>query len=402
MSTGASDVVVIGAGVFGAAAALELRARGWAVTLVDQGPLPHEAASSTDVSKMIRMDYGSDAFYHELAERSLDGWEAWNAAWDQPLYHPEGFLVLAPGPMVPGGFEYESYRVLRERGYEPERIGAPLLRERFPAWNAARYPDGYLSPRGGWAESGEVVRWLLRSCADAGVHRVDARLDRLLDEGSRIRGVRLDDGTELSAGHVVVCAGAWTPVLLPWLAGLLRPVAQPVVHFGVDPDDYRGPHFPPFAADTSGSGWYGFPALADGRLKLGHHGAGTVVHPDERGTVPDEHIERARAFLEQSLPDLVDAPVVGTRICLYCDAVDGDLLIAPDPDREGLVIAAGGSGHGFKFAPMIGPLVADAVEGRDNEWNHRLGWRTSAAPGAEQARFVEDGHDKTSNLRDET
>ena len=396
MTVQPGNVVVIGAGAFGATAALELQARGHTVTLVDQGPLPNEGASSTDISKMIRMDYGSDVYYHELAERSLDGWDAWNTAWDRPLYHPEGFLVLAPGPMEPGGFEYESLRVLRERGYDPERLSEEILRDRYPVWNASKYPDGYMSPRGGWAESGEVVRRLLGSCADAGVRFVEGRLDHLLERGSQVRGVRLADGTELDGDHVVVSAGAWTPVLLPWLGDLLRPVGQPVIHFGVEaPDDYRGPHFPPYAADTSGSGWYGFPALADGRLKLGHHGDGTVVHPDDRGTVSAAHIERARAFLAESMPTLADAPVVGTRICLYCDAVDGDLLIAADPDREGRVVASGGSGHGFKFAPMIGPLVADAVEGQKNPWDHRFRWRTSASPGAEQARFVERGQDTT-------
>ena len=254
-----------------------------------------------------------------------------------------------------------------------------------------------MSPRGGWAESGEVVRSLLRSCADRGVQFVEGRLSHLLDAGSRVSGVRLTDGTELDADHVVVSAGAWTPILLPWLEGLLRPVGQPVIHFGVErADDFRGPHFPPYAADTSGSGWYGFPALSDGRLKLGHHGNGAVVHPDDRGTVSDAHIRRARAFLAEAMPTLVDAPVVGTRICLYCDAVDGDLLIAADPAREGLVVASGGSGHGFKFAPMIGQIVADVVEGRANRWSHRFRWRTSAAPGAEQARFVESGNDTTS------
>lgn len=394
VSRNPEGIVVVGAGAFGATAALELRARGHTVTLVDRGPLPNEGASSTDISKMIRMDYGSDVFYHELAERSLDGWDAWNESWDRPLYHAEGFLVLAPGPMQPGGFEYESLRVLRERGYEPELLSEAVLRERYPAWTASRYPDGYLSPRGGWAESGEVVRRLLASCADAGVTFVEGRLERLLDEGSRLIGVRLDDGTEVAARHVVVCAGAWTPILLPWLGDILHPVAQPVIHFGVtEPDEYRGLHFPPYAADTSGSGWYGFPALEDGRLKLGHHGDGTIVHPDDRGAVSDAHIDRARAFLAESLPDLVDAPVVGTRICLYCDAVDGDLLIAADPDREGLVVASGGSGHGFKFAPMIGGLVADAVEGRQNRWSERFRWRTSGSRGAEAARFVESGHD---------
>ena len=390
------EVVVVGAGVFGAATALELASRGHRVTLLDRGPIPHEDASSTDVSKMIRMDYGSDVFYHELAEASLDGWERWNADWPRPLYHADGFLILSSDPMQPGGFEYESYRVLRERGYEPQRIGGAELSRRFPAWNGDRYTDGYLSPRGGWAESGEVVRQLLRLCEKGGVRTRTATFSEIVASGSRVRGVLTRGGDEIPARSVVVCAGAWTPILLPWLGKVLKAVAQPVLHFGVDnPDEYRGARFPPFAADIAGTGWYGFPALDDGRVKLGHHGGGTEVGPDRRGRVGEDHIARARAFLAESIPGLADAPVVGTRVCLYCDTFDGDLLIDRDPDREGLVVASGGSGHGFKFAPVIGQMVADAVEGRPNQWGERFRWRTAGERKTEEARLRTHGGSRT-------
>jgi glycine/D-amino acid oxidase-like deaminating enzyme len=382
--------VVVGSGVFGAAATLELTIRGYDVTLVDRAAAPHPDASSTDISKMIRMDYGSDVFYHELAEAALDGWDTWNEAWPRPLFHAEGFLVLAPGPMREGSFEFESLRVLRERGYRPERLDSSTLAARFPSWNAGRYPDGYVSPRGGWAESGAVVSRLLELCRDAGVRRVTGTFEALSSTGSRVSGVRLAGGRTIEAPHVVVAAGAWTPGLLPWLGGLLRPVAQPVVHFGVERSEtFRGPAFPPFAADISGSGWYGFPALADGRLKLGHHGDGHEVDPEDRGEVSEKHLARARRFLSESIPSLAEAPVVGTRVCLYCDSVDGDLIIDRDPDREGLVVASGGSGHGFKFAPVIGGIVADALEGRENRWGRRFAWRAATVRRTEEARMTE-------------
>jgi glycine/D-amino acid oxidase-like deaminating enzyme len=391
LSSSPPEVAVIGAGVFGAAAALELRRRGREVVLVDQGSLPHPDASSTDMSKMIRMDYGSDRFYHELAEASLDRWDRWNEAWARPLYHDEGFLVLAAGPMEPGGFEYESRRLLMERGYAAERIGGVSLVERYPRWSGDAYADGYLSPRGGWAESGAVVGWLLDECRTAGVRFLDARFQGLRMRASTVEGIRLDaGGTEelLDVPEVVVCAGAWTPKLLPWTGGLLRTVAQPVVHFGVaEPDEFRGKTFPPFAADIAGSGWYGFPALDDGRLKLGHHGPGRRVHPDERGTVSPDHLLAARAFLARSLPSLADAPVVGTRVCLYCDSRDGDLLIDRDPRHVGLVVAAGGSGHAFKFAPLLGEMIADAVDRRPNRWLSRFAWREAGKERTEEARY---------------
>lgn len=384
-----SDVVIVGAGVFGAAAALELRTRGHAVTVVDPGPLPHPVASSTDVSKMVRMDYGSDVFYHEMAEAALEGWDRWNADWPRPLYHETGFLILARGPMSPGGFEHESLRVLRARGYDPPRLAAGALARRFPAWRATEWTDGYFNPRGGWAESAAVVERLLELGAAAGVRQRPGAATSLLERGGRVAGVRVADGGVVEAEHVLVCAGAWTPTLLPWTADVLEPTAQPVLHLGVDdPAAFGGPAFPPFAADIAGSGWYGFPALPDGRLKLAHHGRGRSVHPDARGEVGAEHVGRARRFLAEALPKLAGAPVVGTRVCMYCDSFDGDLWIDNDPERPGLAVAAGGSGHAFKFAPLLGPLVADVVEGRPNRWAHRFRWRAAGRRRTEEARHT--------------
>jgi glycine/D-amino acid oxidase-like deaminating enzyme len=387
----ARDIVIVGAGVFGVTAALELRRRGWGVTVVDRAPPPHPDASSTDVSKMIRMDYGSDRFYHELAEASMDGWDRWNAEWSRPLFHDEGFLVLAAGPMATGGFEYESYELLRARGYEPERLGGGALERRFPAWRGERYPDGYLSPRGGWAESGAVVARLVELGKAEGVRFAEGRAVGVVEDGSRAAGVRTSREASLSADHVLVCAGAWTPRLLPATGALLTSVAQPVLHFGVEnPDRYRGPRFPPFAADIAASGWYGFPALDDRRLKLGHHGPGRAAEPDDRGSVGADHVGRARAFLAEALPSLAHAPVVGSRVCMYCDSRDGDLLVGDVPGHEGLTVAAGGSGHGFKFAPSLGSIIADAVEGRSNRWLSRFGWRAPSAVTREDARMLED------------
>lgn len=379
----ASDerIVIVGAGVFGAAAALELRRRGRAVLLLERGVVPHPDASSTDVSKVVRPDYGADEVYTEMALEALDIWEEWGRTEDPSPWHPDGFLVLAGSRMAPGGFEWESRRLLRERGVQLEAVDADALRRRHPAWNAARYPEGYLNPRAGWAESAVVVERLVERARRAGadvrtgieVERVDTAPD------GAVRGVRLRDGERVAARSVVVAAGAWTPALLPDLSNRLWATAQYVVHLHVaDPAAWSAPDFPTWAADVARTGWYGFPALPDGRLKIGHHGPGRRLAPDEPAPdrVPAEHEEHLRDFLEGSLPALVDAPVAGSRVCLYCDTFDGDFWIARDPVRSGLTVAAGGSGHGFKFAPLLGPLIADAVEGRENRWAARFAWRS--------------------------
>ncbi len=390
MTGDSATVVVVGAGAFGASSALELRRRGHEVLLMDPGPLPHPLASSTDISKMIRMDYGDDAFYMELMEKAFPIWRAWNRGWGEELYHETGFLLLAEGPMEPGGFEYESLQLLERRGHPFTRLDSAALSGRIPAWRADRYPDGYINPEAGWAESGRVVERLVADARQAGVQLLEGRRMKELDEsGGAVRGVVTSEGETIQADWVVVAAGAWTPKLLPQLADVMWPVGQPVLHFKVaDPAAFQLPHFLPWSADIANTGWYGFSALADGTLKIANHGPGRRVDPDEPRTLDAGTEAKFRAFLRDSLPTLAEAPLVGSRLCLYCDTWDGNFWIDRDPVHERLIVAAGGSGHGFKFTPVIGPIVADLVEGKENRFAWRFAWRSRGALDTEHARHT--------------
>src|SRR5438067_11190883 len=161
--------IVVGAGVNGVVAAIELRKRGHQVVLVDPGPLPHPLAASTDISKAVRAAYGADEDYTALAERSIKLWRQWNVEFGVELYHEIGFLFLRQSPMQPGDFEYESFRLLERSGHLVERISSKQLQERYPAWNAMRYPDGFLDLEAGYAESGHVVATLIEQAKSLGV-----------------------------------------------------------------------------------------------------------------------------------------------------------------------------------------------------------------------------------------
>src|SRR5450631_3145056 len=108
----AASAIVVGAGIFGVTAALALRRRGRAVTLLDPGPLPHPLAESTDISKVVRADYGADEDYTARMEIALDGWRRWNAAWPEALFHETGVLFICRSVMDRGGFEHESFSLL--------------------------------------------------------------------------------------------------------------------------------------------------------------------------------------------------------------------------------------------------------------------------------------------------
>jgi len=128
-------------------------------------------------------------------------------------------------------------------------------------------------------------------------------------------------------------------------------------------------------------------------VKIANHGPGREMSPEspERAVTPQEEKD-LREFLSWTFPTLTDAPIVYKRICLYCDTRDGHFWIAPDPERPGLVVATGDSGHGFKFAPVLGEIIADAVEGKSNPLLEKFRWRPEILPGEakEAARFNPD------------
>ncbi len=381
--------IVAGGGVFGVSAALSLASRGWGVDLVDAGPLPRPEAASTDISKIVRMDYGSDALSTELMERALPLWRELNLRWGEELYHEDGFLLLSRSPLAPGGFEHDSLATVTARGHAVDRLDGDKLALRFPSFSATGYPDGYLNPQAGWVESSRVVSRMLEDARGAGV-RVHAGegVARFVEDGSRVGGVVTTSGGRLLGDVVLVAAGAWTPLVVPQLADVMWPVAQPVFHLKPhDPENWRPPRFTVFAAAIAETGWYGFPANASGIVKIANHGPGRRVHPDAPRVIAASDEDKLRAFLFESLPALADAPLASSKTCLYCDSYDGDFFIGRDPDRPGLAVAAGDSGHGFKFAPVLGDVIADAIDGKASRFTERFSWRRPDDRKAEGARW---------------
>jgi glycine/D-amino acid oxidase-like deaminating enzyme len=372
-------MLIVGAGIFGLTAAVALRDRGYDTAVLDPGPLPHPLAASTDISKVVRMEYGPDEQYMAMVEAAIEGWHRWNDEWGQTLYHEVGVTMFTCDEMKPGGFEFESYQLLLKRGHQPERLHADEITRRFPAWKPGVYVDGYFHARGGYAESGRVVSALIEQAEAKGVVLITGQtvVDVVVENG-RATGVRTQARDTFSAGQVIIAAGAWTPLLVPELAPVMKSSGHPVFHLQVNhPALFTPPDFAVFTADIANTGWYGFPVHpGEGILKIANHGVGVPLHPshDERTvTLADE--DNLRRFLANTFPALVDAPVVYTRRCLYCDTLDEHLWLDHHPKQEGLFVAAGGSGHGFKFAPVLGDLIADAVEGNPHDWLPRFRWR---------------------------
>lgn len=370
-------ILVAGAGVFGVTAAIELRKLGHVVRLIDPGPLPHPLAASTDISKVVRLEYGPDETYTALAEKAIEGWQRWDRDLGAGLYHQTGLLLLRRTPLSPGDFEHDCLQALANRGHRVELLERESIRARFPAWNADQFAHGTFNPQGGFVESGRAIARLVAHARELGVElREGVSFGRLVEGG-----VVSTAGEKLEADQVVAALGAWTSHLLPWLAPELHSTGHPVFHLAPsDPDLFRPERFPVFCAEIQSTGYYGFP-LHGGVVKIGRHGQGRVMHPEspERAVI-DQEISELRSFLSGAFPGLRDAPIAYTRICLYCDSWDGHFWIARDPDRPALVVAAGDSGHAFKFAPVLGAMVADVVEGRGDPLGGRFRWRPGIRP----------------------
>jgi len=391
-----SRVIVVGAGINGVTAAIELRRHGHEVVLVDPGPLPHPLAASTDISKAVRAAYGADEEYTELAERSIKLWREWNQEFGTQVYHELGVMFVRRRELKPGDFEHESFKTLERRGHKIERMNSARLWKRFPAWNLELFRDGVLELEAGYAESGRVVAALIKRAKLLGVQlREGTRFARLDEHGDRVRGIVLDDGQRIAGDSVVIAAGAWTPYLLPFTKKFFRASGQPVFHLKPrQPELFAPERFPVFGADITTTGYYGFPINRDGVVKVANHGPGREMSPESpKRAVTSEDEKNLREFLSSTFPALADAPIVYSRVCMYCDTHDGHFWIAPDPERQGLVIAAGDCGHGFKFAPVLGEIIADAVEGKPNPILQKFRWRPDvrAGSGTDVARAAGNG-----------
>lgn len=246
-----SDFLVVGAGIFGVTTALELHSRGYRVTLIDPGPLPHPLAASTDVSKVVRMEYGTIRQYTHMVLRAIDGFHRWNEEFGETLYHETGVLMVAKAPMSERPFLESSYSLLIEEGQKPERLDAAEITRRFPAWSTGEYVDGFYHARGGYAESGRVVGKLAEKASAVGVTVCPGQTaEELLTRGNRVQGVRTRQGETFSADHTVLAAGPWTPWLLPELQKVMKATGHPIFHLAPKhPEMFRPPHFVVFTAD---------------------------------------------------------------------------------------------------------------------------------------------------------
>jgi sarcosine oxidase len=333
------SIVVVGAGVFGAALARRCAGAGWAVTLVERVTPGHVRAGSGDESRIIRCGHGADEWHSASARRA---WALWHEI-DPALVVPCGVLWLAHRD---DGWEAASERTLRALGIPCARIDPA---ERFPSFAAGDVAWGLWEPEAGVLRAREATKALAAQAIAAGAELVSAEAR---PDGA---AVVLDDGRRLEADRVVWACGAWLPALFGDLVAL-RITQQDVFYFGAGAA-WRTPGVPTWVDYDAAA--YGVGDV-DGRgVKVRSDVEGPPFDPDADRVPRPEHERRARELLAARFPALAGAPLVGTRVCQYELTADTRFLVAPHPEHDGRVwLLGGGSGHGFKH----GPALAEQVE----------------------------------------
>ena len=375
------DFLIVGGGIFGISSAVTLAERGHKVGLINPDKIPHHLAASTDISKAVRMEYGSDTEYFEMAEECIRGWREWNELFDEEVYREVGFLMLSKSSFDDNESSYEqsSYRQLVDHGYEPERIKGDEISKRFPILKKNVYQEACLNPIGGYCFSGTAVQCLAKYARSIGVSIHEGHTaHKLVIENGRLQAIHtLEDG-QFKFQKAIIAAGPYTPYLVPDLKPYFKATGHPV--FWLYPENgapFRYPNLSVFMADIAQTGWYGFPlSETHGVVKVARHSAGLTMDPRNKDRrVTDMEVRDMRTFVNNTFNGLEKAPLVYTRRCLYTDSLDGHFWIDHHPEIDGLMVSTGGSGHGMKMGPVIGKMTADIAEGRQHAYSNRYNWR---------------------------
>jgi sarcosine oxidase len=355
------DVGIAGLGAMGSMAALELTRRGRRVIGFDRYHPPHRFGSSAGRSRIIREAYFEHPQYVPLVRRAYEQWAALEAATGERLLVPTGGLMIGPPD---GGLVAGARRSALEHGLEYEELTGAGIRSRFPGVFLSR-PDeaGVFEPRAGVLRPEAAISAALRLAAGAGAV---LRYDEPVLEWKANGAITLRTDREVvSVERLVLACGAWMPGLLPAGGPPLSVARQTVFWFEpTGPRDAAGPdRVPVYIWEWApGEMFYGFPDLGDG-AKVAIHHQGVSVDPDNVNRHVDAlEADRLRGIMADRTP-LFNGRLLDSAVCLYTNTPDGDFVIDRLPEEPRVIVASPCSGHGFKFAPTIGEVVADLVDG---------------------------------------
>ena len=363
MSQKCFDVMVVGLGTMGTFACLEIARRKASVVGFDRFAPPHNQGSHSGDTRVFREAYGEFPSYVPLARRAGELWDRLGEEAAKIFLHRCGMLNIGreDSSLISGIRESAALHELHV-----EQLSAAEISSRFPAFAATADSTGIFEPSAGWLDVGSSLEFgLNRAAADGADIRLDMPVEGWEFDGTRFR-VRTSEGTIL-AERLVITAGAWSGRLLADLRIPLKVLRKVLIWVDpLNPELFLPGRFPIFS--FSDRFLYGFP-------NIGGRGVKFAIHWDPTATVTEAGATQALAersevepalaiatelmpLLAGSLPAAFDR-VVNTRTCLYTMTPDEGFIVDRHPHLENAYIGTGFSGHGFKFAPVIGEALAD-------------------------------------------
>jgi sarcosine oxidase len=363
-----SAFVVVGAGLAGAATAWELARRGLEVSVVERAEPAHRGGSSHGSARIFRYAY-PDLFYVRLVQDARTGWSDLEALSGRELITPTGALDLGD-LRDPEGLAL----VFEQAGVEHELLSATEAEQRWPQVRTSSRVLWH--PGAGVIDADGAVETMLALAVAAGAQLLTQWTMSAVQRSATGFRLSADDGRSLEAGHVVVAAGGWLPEVLPLLpvtSGFLSrfPALQvrqeQAFHFPYRPAFQPRTGDAPWPSIIHKSGQIQTYALQGGRdagfrgQKVAEYNTGKVITSaaEQDRVIDEDKLARLVAHVERNYPGLAPEPYAGTT-CIFTNTPDEDFVI---DGTDGITVVSPCSGHGAKFAPVIGALAADVATG---------------------------------------
>jgi sarcosine oxidase len=351
------DVIVLGTGGVGSAAAYHLAKRGAKVLGIDQFPGGHDRGSSHGETRVIRQAYFEHSDYVPLLLRAYELWRELEAASGVDLLYQVGLLQVGPpeGQVVRGVLE-----AARRHGLAVDSLSRTQTERRFPGFRVPEDSVAAFEPAAGYLRVERCVLAHLAAAKQQGAELrfgVTARQWSADDSGVR---VTTDAGT-FSAARLVITAGPWAPRLLADLGIPLHIRRKHLYWFPVsNPAYHESGGCPTYLYELPQGVFYGFPQIDELGLKVAEHSGGAVIDDPANDPRPLDaaDLSRVEAFLSTYLPG-VGRPMQRRSVCFYTMSPDEHFLVDRHPRRENVFFVAGLSGHGFKFTSVLGEALAD-------------------------------------------
>ena len=358
------DVAVVGLGAMGSATAYMLASRGYRVIAFDTYSPPHSLGSSHGESRIIREAYFESPQYVPLVRRSYELWRLLEEDANTRLLTITGGLYVGPrdGELISGVLSSSQ-----QWNIPCELLTSDELRHRYPEIHVPENLEAILEPGVGVLQPEACISSFLQGSAARGVHlHMREKVLSWSPEGSGFRVFTSLSPSGYLAERVILTVGPWAPEILADIGVPLQVLRVFVAYFrrGDERDGIDGHNLPVHLWQLPEGTYYGMPYNKRVGMKFGRHDDGTPCTPDTiaRGVTPDE-IERLKSIVAKLIPSI--SHPVDASTCMYTMTPDQHFVVDHHPFQSGVVLACGFSGHGFKFAPVIGEILADlAIEGR--------------------------------------